>query len=229
MKHHLLLSICLLAGLSAPALALPGMDITAAKSALITRQNTPLSNEFKQRRETDLPSFDKIGIGNYFAQYRLDGGHRLMIWMYATLEPLMVDEVLLFVTPATARDANFARGLKLVELVYAESSTASLVVADLKAARDQEYKNQYNQKSLTYEEKSLLPRKYDGYLYYLGAQYGYRIGLQKGGLQVCIYHRAALKSQIDDIKRRLYPDPAPPPPPPPPLPPLPTPRPKLVW
>jgi hypothetical protein len=229
MKYPFFLPVCLLAGLAAPALALPGMDITTAKSTLTTRQNTPLSNEFKQRRKTDLASFDKIGIGNYFAQYYLDGGHQLMIWMYATLEPQLVDEVVLFVTPATAKDLSFARGLKLVELIYAESSKASQIVPDLKAARDQEYKNQYNQKSLTYEDKSLLPRAYDGYLYYLGTLFGYRIGLQKGGLQVCIYHRSALKSQIDDIKRRLYPDPPPPPPPPPPLPPLPTPRPKLVW
>ncbi|PIQ27018.1 hypothetical protein COW36_16090 [bacterium (Candidatus Blackallbacteria) CG17_big_fil_post_rev_8_21_14_2_50_48_46] len=227
MKHRILLSALLLS-LSAPAWALPGMEITSAKNTLTSRKPTPTGQEFKHRRVSDLPTFDKLGVGNYFSQYRLDG-QKLMIWMYVESAPPAVDEVVLFVTPASAKDDSFARALKLVDLVYGESNSASQVVNDLKNAQSKEHKNDQKVTMLTFEEKSLLPKGYDGYRYYIGDLYGYKIGLHKGGFEVGIYRKDVLMAQIKDVKKRLYPDPLPPGPTPPPLPPLPTPHPPLRW
>jgi hypothetical protein len=230
MKHPLLLSAALLC-LSAPAWALPGMEITSAKNTLLSRKPTPVGNEFKHRRVSDLPSFDKLGVGNYHAQYRLDNGRKLMIWMYVESAPPIVDEVVLYVTPATPKDATFARALKLVELVYAESNSGSQIVKDFKDAKDKKHLNKYKMEMATYDgsEKSLIPKGYDGYAYYLGDLYGYKVGFHKGGMEVSVYKKDVFKALIDDIKRRRYPEPLPPGPTPPPLPPLPTPNPPIAW
>jgi hypothetical protein len=228
MKYRILLTAALLT-LAAPVWALPGMEITAAKNTLLSRKPTPEGNEFKQRRVSDLPSFDKLGVGNYFAQYRLDQGHKLMIWMYVESQPPAVDEVVLFVTPATAKDANFARALKLIELIYADSNSGSQVVTDFKMAKDKKHMNKFNLATQTFEERSLLPKSFDNSLYYLGDLYGYKVGLHRGGLEITISRKDALKAFVDEVKMRRYPDPLPAPTPPPPLPPLPTPHPPISW
>lgn len=228
MKHRILLSAALLC-LSAPAWALPGMEITSAKNTLLSRKNTPVGNEFKHRRLSDLPTFDKLGVGNYHAQYRLDNNQKLMIWMYVESAPPTVDEVVLYVTPATPKDATFARALKLVDIVYTESNSGSQVVKDFKAAKDKQHLNQYKKPMTTFEEKSLIPKGYDGYAYYLGDLFGYKVGFHKGGMEVSIYRKDIFKALIDDIKRRRYPESPPDAAPPPPLPPLPTPHPPIVW
>lgn len=228
MKHPILLTAALLF-LSAPAWALPGMDVTSAKNTLLNRKNTPVGNEFKTRRVTDLPTFDKLGVGNYHAQYRLDNGRKLMIWMYVQNAPPAVDEVVLYVTPAKPADASFARALKLVDLVYAESSAGSQIVKDFKEAKGKEHLNQYKKPMLTFDDGSLIPRGYDGCLYYMGDLFGYKVGYNKGGMEITVYRKDVMKALVDDIKKRRYPDPLPPGPTAPPLPPLPTPHPPIVW
>ncbi|MGE3727636.1 MAG: hypothetical protein AB7I41_18905 [Candidatus Sericytochromatia bacterium] len=228
MKHHILLSLALLC-LSAPAWALPGMEITSAKNTLLSRKPTPVGNEFKHRRVSDLPSFDKLGVGNYHAQYRLDNGRKLMIWMYVESAPPIVDEVVLYVTPATPKDATFEKALKLVDIVYTESNSGSQVVKDFKEAKDKKHLNVHKNPMLTFEDKSLIPKGYDGYAYYLGDLFGYKVGFHKGGMEVSIYRKDVFKALIDDIKKRRYPDPPPDAPTPPPLPPLPTPHPPIAW
>lgn len=228
--HKLIPAFCaaLMLAAAQTAFALPQMDITQAKATLTNRDTNPTGNEFKLRRITDRPSFDKLGIGNYFTEYRLDAGQRIQVWMYVESAPPIVDEVVVYIYPAQAKDLTFERALKLLNIVYADSRTGNKVVADFKAARAP-FKNQYNQTSLTYQQGSLLPLSHDGSLYYMGKAFGYKVGLDKGGLQVDILRKDFLQKYILDIKKRRFPDPKPTPKPTPTPGPGPTPHPKIVW
>lgn len=231
MKKTLSLTLTALVMAAAlPALALPKMDITQAKSALFKRQDTPTAAEFNSRRVRDLPSFDKLGIGNYYAEYRLDGGKTLMVWMYVASEPPLVDEVELYVAPAKTSEFTYQRALDLVKLVYAESKTGARVVTDFEGAPDHKSKNRFGLDHQTFEQKSLIPQSYDGALYYLGDSYGYKVEYRKGGLQVTIHRKDYLEKHIDEIlKLKSYPEPKPTPTPAPTPTPGPTPHPKITW
>lgn len=221
-------ALCCTAG-AFPATALPKMDITSAKGTLYKRQKTATGVEFNRRRVRDLPSFDKIGIGNYMAEYRLDKGQTLLVWMYVEKTPPEVDEVVLHIHPASPSDVSHKRALDLLRLVYGESLTGSRVIADFEKAKGNTVKNKYRLDTRKYQEQSLLPKQYTGALYYLGSQYGYTVNYNKGGLEVGIFKKDALEALIMDVKDQKYPDPKPTPKPPPPPPPAPSPRPQLSW
>jgi hypothetical protein len=212
-----------------PAMALPKMDITSAKGTLYKRQKTATGVEFNRRRVRDLPSFDKIGVGNYMAEYRLDKGQTLLVWMYVEKSPPEVDEVVLHVHPANPSDVTHKRALDLLRLVYGESLTGSRVINDFEMAKGNTVKNKYRLDTRKYQEQSLLPKQYTGGLYYLGNQYGYTVNYNKGGLEVGIFKKEALQALIMDVKNQKYPDPKPAPTAPPPPPPAPSPRPQLSW
>jgi hypothetical protein len=212
MKHASVLLLALLTLAPAPAFALPKMEVSAAKAALYSRQPTPTAREFNQRRIVDLPSFDKIGIGNYHAEYRLDNGKKLMVWMYVESEPPLVDEVVLYVTPANTKDTTHARAIQLVDLVYRESNAGSYVIDDFKKAK-----------------KSPIPMSYDGGMYFLGDIFGYKVSYNRGGLEVGIYRLDHFKLLVKDIENRVVPKPAPTPKPTPKPTPVPTPIPKVKW
>ena len=226
---RLLLSSLVCTSAALPAVALPKMDITSAKATLYKRQNTASGTEFNRRRVRDLPSFDKIGIGNYMAEYRLDRGQTLMVWMYVESAPPEVDEVVLHVQPANPADVTHKRALDLLRLVYGESRTGSQVVGDFERAKGNTVKNKYKLDTRKYQEQSLLPKQYDGGLYYLGNNYGYTVKYNKGGLEVGIFRKEKLEALVMDVKNQKYPDPRPPAPTPKPPPPAPTPRPQLSW
>lgn len=227
---------CLLGGLIAVGLsanqaatALPQMDITAAKAAITSRQKTPLSNEFLRRRVRDQPSFDKLGIGNYYSEYRLDAGEKLQIWMYVESAPPMVDEVVVYIYPAKPADVSFARAQKLLNIVYGESTTGSKVVADFNQAYATPPDNKYKQPTQTYQQQSLLPQGYDGGLYYLGKNFGYKVGYHLGGLQIDIHRRDVWEKFIMGVKDQRYPDPKPVPVYKPQPTPVPIPHPTIIW
>lgn len=210
--------------------ALPQMDITAAKATLTKRTATPIGTEFTLRRITDRPSFDKLGVGNYFTEYRLDAGQKVQVWMYVESAPPIVDEVVVYIYPAKASDLNFDRALKLLNIVYGTSASGSKVVQDFKEAKSgSEFKNQYGTKTLTYQQGSLLPLSHNGALYYIGKSFGYKVSLHKGGFEVGIYRKDAIQKYVLDLKKRHFPDTPPAPKATPtPRPPA-TPRPKIVW
>lgn len=212
-----------------PAIALPKMDINQAKSTLFKRQRTATATEFNSRRIRDLPSFDRLGIGSYSAEYRLDGGKTLMVWMYVESEPPLVDEVVLYVSPAQTSDLSYDRAMKLLDLVYGESISGVRVLADFKEARKNTTKNQYNLLTQTYEQGSLIPQSYDGSLYYLGNSFGYKVAYRKGGLQVTIRSKDYFEKLIMETKQRAFPDPRPTPTPAPTPRPTPTPHPNITW
>lgn len=221
-------ALCCTAGML-PATALPKMDINSAKGTLYKRQKTATGVEFNRRRVRDLPSFDKIGIGNYMAEYRLDKGQTLLVWMYVEKTPPEVDEVVLHIHPASPGDVSHKRALDLLRLVYGESLSGSRVIADFEQAKGNTVKNKYRLDTRKYQEQSLLPKQHTGALYYLGNQYGYTVNYNKGGLEVGIFRKDALEALIMDVKDQKYPDPKPTPKPPPPPPPAPSPRPQLSW
>lgn len=225
----LILGALLCGAISLPATALPKMDITTAKGTLYKRQKTATGVEFNRRRVRDLPSFDKIGIGNYMAEYRLNKGQTLLIWMYVERTPPEVDEVVLHVQPASPSDVTHKRALDLLRLVYGESLTGARVIADFEQAKGNTVKNKYRLDTRKYQEQSLLPKQYTGALYYLGSQYGYTVNYNKGGLEVGIFKKDALEALIMDVKDQKYPDPKPVPTQAPPPPPAPSPRPELSW
>jgi len=214
---------------SMPALALPKMEINQAKGTLYKRQRTPTAVEFNSRRIRDLPSFDKLGTGNYFAEYRLDGGKKLMVWMYVESEPPLVDEVVLYIAPARTSDVTFERAMQLLELVYAESTAGSRVITDFQNAKKNTTQNKYKLQTQTYEHDYLIPLSFDGSLYYLGSSYGYKVDYRKGGLQVVIHPKDYLEKLIMETKERRFPDPLPAPTPFPTPRPTPTPHPKISW
>lgn len=212
-----------------PALALPKMEYVSARSALYRRKPTPTGVEFNSRRVRDFPSFDKLGIGNYQAEYRLDDGKKLLIWMYVESAPPQVDEVVLHVSPARREDVTHERALQLIDLVYGESNSGFGVVRDFQEAKSAEIQNAYKLPTRKYEHQSLLPKAYDGGLYYLGTRFGYKVAYNRGGLEVNIYSREYLQTLVMDIKKRAHPDPTPTPTPMPTPKPTPTPRPRLTW
>ncbi len=211
------------------ATALPQMEITQAKSTLTSRQNTATGVEFNRRRVRDQPSFDRLGIGNYMAEYKLDNNQKLMVWMYVESTPPTVDEVVVYIYPAKPQDVTYDRALKLLNIVYGESRSGSKVVADFRDAKNTAVLNQYKKQTLRYQQASLLPQNYDGGLYYLGKSFGYKVYHHNGGLQVDIRRKDALQKTVMEIKSLRYPDPKPPAPAGPKPTPMPTPRPKIVW
>lgn len=230
MKKSLSFALTGLVLLSAlPALALPKMEYVAARSTLFRRKPTPTGVEFNSRRTRDFPSFDKLGIGNYQAEYRLDGGKKLMIWMYVESAPPLVDEVVLHVSPARPQDVTHQRALQLLELVYGESLSGFGVVRDFQDAKTAEIQNAYKLPTRKYEHHSLLPKAYDGGLYYLGARFGYKVAYNRGGLEVHLHSREYLQPFVMNAKARAHPDPTPTPTPMPTPRPTPTPRPRLTW
>lgn len=234
MKKTCLSVLALVAALGAlaspPAGALPKMEINAAKGTLYNRQPTPKSREFNSRRVRDLPSFDRLGIGNYYAEYRLDGGKKLQVWMYVESAPPTVDEVVLFVSPATPKDLTPARALQLIQLVYGESRQGAQVVTDFQAAPATKLLNPYKLNARTFEHQSLLPLSFDGSLYYLGNNFGYKVSYHKGGIEVGIHRKDLWQNMILDVKRRHnIPDNRPAPKPPPKPAPTPTPHPRISW
>ncbi len=225
----MILSTALLALSVAPALALPKMDIASAKATLYKRNSTPSAREFINRRIKDLPAFDKLGIGNYYALYQLDQGQKLQIWMYVEASPPEVDEVLLRVSPASPSDVTPARAQGLLNLVYGESLTGSRVIDDFKSALTHKIKNQYKEDTKTYQHGSLLPSSYDGGLYYVGNSYGYKVVYHKGGFEISLQRKDYLEKWVMDTKKRKFPDPLPAAKPTPTPPPAPTPRPAIRW
>lgn len=223
------LTTALLALSMAPALALPKMDIASAKATLYKRNNTPRAREFNNRRVKDLPAFDKLGIGNYYALYQLDQGKQLQIWMYVEASPPEVDEVLVRVSPASPADVTPARAAGLLNLVYADSSAGARVIEDFKMAQTRKIKNQYRLDTKTYQHGSLLPTAYDGGLYYVGNSFGYKVAYHKGGFEITIQRKEYLENWVMATKRRKFPDPLPPAKPTPTPPPAPTPRPAIRW
>ncbi len=213
----------------APAEALPKMDIRSAKATLYKRQRTATGVEFNRRRTMDLPSFDKIGIGNYHAQYRLDRGQKLLVWMYVESAPPEVDEVVLHIHPAKPSDVTHSRAMDLLRLVYGESLAGASVLTDFENAKGNTVKNKYKLDTRTYAEQSLLPKRHTGKLYYIGSKYGYTVGYNKGGMEVGIFRKERLTNLIMDVKDQKYPDPKPTPTPAPTPAPTPTPRPQLSW
>ncbi|MEZ0372511.1 MAG: hypothetical protein ACAI44_25695 [Candidatus Sericytochromatia bacterium] len=211
------------------ALALPQMDITSAKATLTGRSNTATGVEFNRRRVRDQPSFDRLGIGNYYAEYKLDAGQKVGVWMYVESAPPIVDEVVTYIYPAKPKDLTFDRALKLLNIIYGESKTGARVVADFREAKGLVMLNQYKKPTLRYQQGSLLPQGYDGALYYLGQNFGYKVSLHKGGLEVGIYRKDYWQKFIMEVKNLRYPDPKPLPPPGPTPTPEPTPRPHIVW
>lgn len=224
-----LLTTTLLVLSVAPALALPKMDIVSAKASLYKRKNTPAGAEFNNRRIKDLPAFDKLGIGNYYALYQLDQGKKLQIWMYVESAPPEVDEVLLRVSPASPADVTPARAAGLLQVVYGDSLSGSRVIDDFKAAQTRKIKNQYKLDTKTYQHGSLLPTAYDGGLYYVGNSYGYKVVYHKGGFEIKILRKDYMEKWVMETKRRKYPDPLPPAKPTPKPPPAATPRPAIRW
>lgn len=231
MKRSFALSLsALLLAASLPALALPKMEITAAKKALYKRKNTPTAVEFNSRRVSDLPNFDRLGIGNYRATYKLDNEQTLMVWLYVEDQPPNVDEAVLYITPATPQDVRHERALKLLQIVYGESLSGSRVVQDFEKARDREVLNKYKLPAERFIDGSLLPPDYDGGLYYLGDQYGYKVRYNKKGLEVSIHRDDAWEKFImDTIQHKRYPMPTPTPTPFPTPTPGPTPNPTITW
>lgn len=219
-----------LLSLGQAASALPQMDITAAKGTLTTRQKTPTAAAFLKARVRDQPSFDKLGIGNYYAEYRLNSQQQLQVWMYVESAPPLVDEVVVYIYPAKPADVSFQRAQKLLNIVYGESSTGNKVVADFTEAFNLPTMNQYKKPTAVYgPNRSLLPTSYDGGLYYLGKNFGYKVGYHKGGLEVGIYRKDYWQKFIMGVKALRFHDPLPPPKPgPTPLPP-PKPLPTIVW
>lgn len=211
------------------ASALPSMDITAAKGTLTSRQKTSTALNFLQRRVRDQPSFDKLGIGNYYAEYKLNSTQRLQVWMYVETVPPIVDRVVLYIYPAKPSDVDFNRALKLVSIVYAESTSGSKVVGDFADAKNLINPNKYKRPTSTYQQRSLLPQAYDGALYYLGKAFGYKVLYHLGGLEVDILNRASMEKFVMGVKDLRYPDPTPTPTPGPMPTPVPTPTPTLVW
>lgn len=211
------------------AMALPQMDITQAKGTLTGRANTATGVEFNRRRVRDQPSFDRLGIGNYMAEYKLDNSQKLMVWMYVESAPPLVDEVVVYIYPAKAADVTYERALKLLNIVYGESKSGNKVVADFRDAKSAIVLNQYKKPTLRYQQASLLPQNYDGGLYYLGKTFGYKVYHHNNGLQIDIKRKDDVQSHVMQVKSRRYPDPKPTPPPGPKPTPTPTPRPKIVW
>lgn len=168
-----------------PAQALPKMPIVDAKETLLFYNDTPVAKEFKKRRLLELPTFDKIGIGNYHVQYRLDQGKKLLIWMYVEYEPPLVDEVVLFVTPAAPADLSYDKALKLLALVYKDSNTGVAAYDDFKAI------------------KPVNRLKYDGELYLLGDSYGYKASVHRGGFELSILRMDRFKPVFNMVKSRL--------------------------
>ena len=224
-----ILGTALLVISSSSALALPKMDIASAKATLYKRSSTPTAREFNNRRVKDLPAFDKLGIGNYYALYQLDQGKKLQIWMYVESGPPEVDEVLLRVSPASPADVTPARAAGLLNLVYGESLAGSRVIEDFKTAQTRKIKNQYRMDTKTYQHGSLIPTSFDGGLYYVGNNYGYKVTYHKGGFEITVQRKEYLEKWVMDTKKRKYPDPLPPAKPTPTPPPAPTPRPAVRW
>jgi len=224
-----ILGTALLVISSSSALALPKMDIASAKATLYKRSSTPTAREFNNRRVKDLPAFDKLGIGNYYALYQLDQGKKLQIWMYVESAPPEVDEVLLRVSPASPADVTPARAAGLLNLVYGESLAGSRVIEDFKTAQTRKIKNQYRMDTKTYQHGSLIPTSFDGGLYYVGNNYGYKVTYHKGGFEITVQRKEYLEKWVMDTKKRKYPDPLPPAKPTPTPPPAPTPRPAVRW
>lgn len=210
-------------------MALPQMDITQAKSTLTNRQNNPTGAKFNRLRVRDQPSFDKLGIGNYFAEYALNDKQKLQVWMYVESAPPLVDEVVVYIYPANPSDVSYARALKLLKVVYDDSRPGAKVVTDFQDAHNMAVKNQYNADTKHYEDGSLLPRSYDGGLYYLGKNFGYKVHHHKGGLEVGIYRKDYWQKLIMDVKKRRFPDPKPTPKPVVKPVPKSTPNPTIVW
>lgn len=211
------------------ASALPSMDITSAKGTLTSRQKTPMALNFIQRRVRDQPSFDKIGIGNYYAEYKLNAVQKLQVWMYVETTPPMVDRVVLYIYPAKPSDLAYKRALDLINIVYGESTTGSKVVGDFRDAYTLDNKNKYKLSTQTFQQRSLLPQAYDGALYYLGKSFGYKVLYHLNGVEVDILNRAPMEKFIMGVKDLRYPDPKPTPKPGPTPTPVPQPTPAIVW
>ena len=228
-SFSLTLSALILAA-ALPALALPKMELVSAKKALFKRDKTPTAEEFNSRRISDLPNFDRLGVGNYRATYRLDNNQTLMVWHYVEKQPPTVDETVVYITPATPADVTHARALKLLRIVYGESTSGKKVVTDFEEAKSNEIKNKYKMNAQRFEDGSLLPKSYDGALYYLGKQFGYKVRYNKNGLEVIIYRNDVWEKFImDTIQHKKYPMPTPTPTPEPTPLPTPTPHPTITW
>lgn len=231
MKYLAFLTTGLILLNSGQALALPGMDITTAKSTLYNRENTLRSKAFKAKRVLDLPAFDKLGVGSYHAKYKLNSTQQLMVWMYVENAPPTVDEVTVFITPASDKDLTPSRALKLLNIVYGESLMGKQVVQDFNRAYGSRplTPNKKSQLFRFFDYRSLLPKSYDGGLYYLGDKYGFRLSIHKGGFQVGIRPQSEMKKFLEETLKRSFP-PAPEPTPVPTPEPTPPPQPpNLIW
>jgi len=224
-------TLLILSGLAAAqtASALPSMDITSAKATLTSRQNTALSKNFIMRRVRDQPSFDKLGIGNYYVEYKLNETQKLQVWMYVETAPPMVDRVVLYIYPAKPTDLAYKRALDLVNIVYGESTSGNKVVSDFREAYALDNKNKYKRSTQTYQQRSLLPQAYDGALYYLGKAFGYKVVYHLNGIEVDIQNRAPMEKLVMGIKDLRYPDPKPTPTAGPAPTPMPKPTPTIRW